>query len=100
MNIKEPINNKDYYDIKKGNTDNKTCILKFSECHDKYPLHELRKKDLKAFINYAKKVEKLQWALIKTDTGLKFEYLKTLEVPNTLEKDVKLFSMRIHKKRK
>ena len=44
------------YQLNCGSTDSKTCILKFSMCHDKYPLWELGKEELKEFIKLAKNV--------------------------------------------
>ena len=53
LSIKSPDNPK--FQLTNENSDNKKCILKFSMCHDKYPLWELQKEDLKEFIKFAKK---------------------------------------------
>lgn len=47
------------YNLKRENTDDRTGILKFSQCDEKYPLQELQKDELKAFISFAKMFESL-----------------------------------------
>ena len=42
------------YKLNCENNDDKTGLLKFSQCDEKYPLHELQKEELKAFISFAK----------------------------------------------
>lgn len=88
------------YLIKKGNesSDYKTCILKFSMCDDKYPLYNLNKNELKEFINFAKKVEKLTWNDIKSYSGLKYEVLNNMKMPSNISKDITIRSMRISEK--
>ena len=51
--IKKVNKDKAYYDVPKTNNDDKTAVLKFSMCDDKYPLHDLSKDDLKEFILFA-----------------------------------------------
>ncbi len=92
-------NNKDFnYNLKRENNDDKTGLLKFSECNEKYPLHELQKEELKAFISFAKTFEKLPWRTIKTFSGLKFENIPQLEMPDNIEKDITLSSLRVSDK--
>lgn len=85
------------YLIKKGNenSDYKACILKFSMCDDKYPLYNLNKNELKEFISFAKKVEKLTWNEIKSYSGLKYEVLNNMKMPSNISKDITIRSMRI-----
>ena len=42
-------------------TDDKFCTLKFSMCDSKYPMHELNSNEIKEFVSFAKKIEKIQW---------------------------------------
>ena len=92
-------NNKDFnYNLNRENNDDKTGLLKFSECNEKYPLHELQKEELKAFISFAKTFEKLPWRTIKTFSGLKFENIPQLEKPDNIEKDITLSSLRVSDK--
>lgn len=87
-----------YYNLKKDNNDDKTCVLKFSQCDDKHPLYELNKEELKSFVNFAKKVEKMPWRTIKTYNGLKFELLESIVKPDSIDKDILLSSMRVSQK--
>ena len=92
-------NNKDFnYNLNRENNDDKTGLLKFSECNEKYPLHELQKEELKAFISFVKTFEKLPWRTIKTFSGLKFENIPQLEMPDSIEKDITLSSLRVSDK--
>lgn len=96
--IKKANIDKAYYDVPKTNNDDKTAVLKFSMCDDKYPLHDLSKDDLKEFISFAKLFEKLQWRVIKTHGGLKYEQISELRKPDAIEKDITLSSMRVSQK--
>ncbi len=92
-------NNKNFnYHLNRENADDKTGLLKFSQCNEKYPLHELQKEELKAFISFAKTFENLPWRSIKTYSGLKFENIPQIEKPDSIEKDVTLSSLRISDK--
>ena len=57
------------YKLIRENNDDKTGILKFSQCDEKYPLYNLQKEELKEFISFAKKFERLPWRSIKTYKG-------------------------------
>ena len=88
-----------YYSLATENGNDRKCVLKFSHHDDnKYPLWELQKDDLKKFITYAKKVEKLSWQDIFVDKGLNYEKLPELVAPDYLEKNTMLYSMRASKK--
>lgn len=86
------------YKLCTNSNDDKRCVLKFSSCDDKYPLHFLNKEELKGFISYAKKIESLSWREIKTYSGLNFEALPELKKPDNLTPDITLFSMRVTQK--
>lgn len=93
------VEQKNKYQLKTESSDNKKCILKFSNCDEKnYSMQKLSSNNIKEFVSYAKKVEALTWAEIKSHTGLKFEMLPELEPPSFLSKDVTLFSMRVTQK--
>ena len=99
MAIKSSFDESKYYQLKKNNNDDKNCILKFSSCHDKYPLWELNKNELKSFIEYAKKVEGLLWQEIKVYKGLKYESLPNISPrPDNIDNDITLSSMRLSDK--
>ena len=87
--------NENYYKLNKTSSDDKKCILKFSMCDDKYPLHNLEKDELKEFVKYAKKVENLEWKEIKIDKGLKYETLPIKEKPQNISRDITIRSMRM-----
>lgn len=91
-------NNINAYELKKSTDDDKYCLLKFSMCDDKYPLYKLTKDELKAFINYAKKVEKITWKDIKVNKSLNYETLPNVPKPSNVPKDVTLTSMRMSQK--
>ena len=76
------------YNLNRENNDDKTGLLKFSQCDEKYPLQELQKDELKAFISFAKLFESLPWRTIKTYKGLKFENIPEIEKPDNIEKDM------------
>ena len=86
------------YKLNCENNDDKTGLLKFSQCDEKYPLHELQKEELKAFISFAKIFESLPWRTIKTYNGLKFEIIPQIKKPNEIKKDITLSSLRISDK--
>lgn len=96
LSIKSPDNPK--FQLTNENSDNKKCILKFSMCHDKYPLWELQKEDLKEFIKFAKKVESMEWKDIKRDKGLRYEELDNYDKPDNISNDVTIHSMRLSQK--
>lgn len=86
------------YSLKNNNTDDEKCILMFTQCDDKYPLWKLNSTELKEFISFAKKIESLPWRDIKTLSGLNFESLQNCKKPNSIDKDITLYSMRINQK--
>lgn len=69
LNVQKSFN----YNLNKNNNDDKYGILKFSSCHYKYPIYELKKDELKAFLNFAKLFESLLWREIKIYPSFKFE---------------------------
>lgn len=83
------------YILNRENNDDKTGILKFSNCDDKYPLYELQKDELKAFIAFAKQFEEMPWRMIKIYKGFKFENIPEINKPDSIEKDITLSSIRI-----
>ena len=88
-------NNKEFnYNLNRENNDDKTGILKFSQCDEKYPLQELQKDELKSFISFAKTFESLPWRTIKTYKGFKFESIPQIDKPDNIEKDITLSSIR------
>ena len=86
------------YKLNSNSYDNENCILKFSNCDKKFPLWNLNKTELKAFISFAKKIENLSWKEIKFYDGFNYEPLPNLTPPSNLEKDITLHSMRISQK--
>lgn len=89
----------EFYNLRKDNNDDKTCCLKFSSCDDnKYPLWRLKQEQLKMFISYAKKVEKLQWQEIYHYKGLNFEKIDNVNIPDYLDSSISIYSMRVDKK--
>lgn len=86
------------YELKKQSDDDKYCLLKFSQCDDKYPMYKLKKEHLKEFVNYAKKVENMTWKEIKIHPGLNYETLPELDKPDSIPKDSTLTSMRMSQK--
>ncbi len=99
MTIKRSFEEDRYYQLKTDNTDDKKCVLKFGSCHEKYPLWDLNKSELKNFIDYAKKVESLSWKEIKIYQGLKYENLPNINPrPDNIDNDITLSSMRLSNK--
>ncbi len=86
------------YKLNNSSTDNNTCTLKFSMCDDKYPIYNLNTNELKEFIKFAKKVEKLEWKDIKKDRGMRYEVLHNMRIPDNISKDVTIQSMRLSEK--
>lgn len=80
--------------------DDNLCILRFAYCHNKYPLEKLSAKELKAFINFCKKVEVMTWKEIKIDEGLNYETPKHFNVsmPDFFPKDATPVSLRASQK--
>jgi hypothetical protein len=60
----------------KNSDDDLCCCLKFTYCHKKYPLENLSYANLKSFVVFAKKIEKLTWKEIKINSGLCYEVIK------------------------
>ncbi len=86
------------YKLIHENNDDKTGILKFSKCDEKYPLCNLQKEELKEFIFFAKKFESLPWKSIKTYKSFKFENIPEILKPSNIEKDITLSSLRASEK--
>lgn len=84
----------------KKTNDDKICILRFKFCHDKYPLDKLSSNDLKAFINFCKKIEIMSWKEIKIDEGFNYETPKKFNhgMPNFFPTDATAVSFRASKK--
>ena len=80
--------------------DDEICIIKFANCHNKYPLEKLNSKELKSFIDFCKKIEKMTWKEIKIDEGLNYETPKYFKVsmPDLFPKDATAVSFRVTKK--
>lgn len=76
------------------------CILRFAYCHNKYPLEKLSGKDLKALMNFFKKIEVMTWKEIKIDDGLNYEIPKHFNVsmPDFFPKDATPVSFRVTQK--
>lgn len=89
---------KNPYELKKEGSDDLGCILQFSKCDSKNPLWELNKKELKAFIKFAKKVELMKWKDIKQDPGVRFEVLKNYKISADVPNDALITSMRLSNK--
>lgn len=98
MEILGPNNNN--YKLKIRNTDDdKQCRLRFIDCHKNYPLQNLNKKELKSFIEFAKKVEKQTWRNIKfDDRSLNYEVLKNKKLPDNSNGYIYCESMRVSQK--
>ena len=98
--MKYNLNQKKKFDYKliHENNDDKTGVLKFSQCDEKYPLYNLQKEELKEFISFAKKFESLPWRSIKTYKGFKFENIPEISAPSNIEKDITLSSLRASEK--
>ena len=94
LNSKKEFN----YSLNRLNNDGKTGILKFSQYDEKYPLYDLQKDELKEFISFAKKFESLPWRSIKMFKGFKFENIPNISMPDNLEKDITLTSLRVTEK--
>ena len=91
LNVQKSFN----YNLNKNNNDDKYGILKFSSCHDKYPIYELKKDELKAFLNFAKLFESLLWREIKIYPSFKFENIPQLKKPDSIDRDIILSSLRV-----
>lgn len=73
--------------------------MKFSHCDEnRFQLYELSKEELKTFVSYAKKVEKLPWQEIYHHKGLNYEKLNSINVPDYLDRNISIYSMRADKK--
>lgn len=87
------LNKKDYTD------DDKQCRLRFVDCHKKYPLENLQKRDLKDFINFAKKIERQTWKEIKfEDKSLNYEIIDDCQLPTNSNGIIKMESLRVNGK--
>lgn len=88
------------YKLKKESTDDdKQCRLRFIDCHKKYPLEELQKKELKNFIEFAKKIENQTWKQIKfDDKGFNYETIDNHKLPTNSNGVIKMESLRVNGK--
>lgn len=95
MNL--PNYNDNTYKIKRESTDdNKQCRLRFIDCHRKYPLEDLQKKELKNFIAFAKKIENKTWKEIKfDDNGFNYETINTKKLPTNSNGIIYMESLRV-----
>ena len=83
QNLNNFINDVGYnpYQLNTNKTDDdEICVLVFANCHNKYPLEKLSSKDLKSFIDFCKKIEKMTWKEIKIDEGFNYETPKHFNV--------------------
>ena len=80
--------------------DDEICKIKFAYCQDKFPLEKLGPKELKAFINFCKKIEIISWKDIKIDQGLNYETPRyfNVSIPDIFPKDATLVSFRANQK--
>lgn len=69
-------------------------------CDNKCCLSDWQGMELRLLIDSFKKVEKLTWQQIFTDTGLKWERNKNIaiQLPSNLPEDIKLYSFRVNQK--
>lgn len=81
---------------KESTDDDKQCRLRFVDCHKKYPLEDLQKKDLKNFIQFAKKIENKTWKEIKfSDNGFNYETIKDKKLPTNSNGIITMESLRV-----
>lgn len=85
------------YKIKRDSTDDdKQCRLRFIDCHKKYPLEDLQKKELKSFIAFAKKIESQTWRQIKfDDKGFNYETIANKKLPTNSNGIIEMESLRV-----
>ena len=89
----------EFYNLVTNNNDDNTCCLKFSSCDDnKFQLWKLKKEQLKMFVSYAKKIEKLPWQEIYHHNGLNYEKIDNINIPDYLDSSIPIYSMRVDKK--
>lgn len=90
----------DDYVLKKESTDDdKECRLRFVDCHKKYPLDKLNSRELKAFIEFAKKIEKKTWKDIKfKDNSFNYETIDNKELPTNSNGVIRMESLRVNGK--
>jgi hypothetical protein len=83
--------------LKRESTDDdKQCRLRFIDCHKKFPLEELNKKELKVFIQFAKKIEVKTWKDIKfNDNSLNYEIIKNKQLPLNSNGIIDMESLRV-----
>lgn len=95
--MKIPSYQSNIYKLKEESTDDdKQCRLRFIDCHKKHPLEDLQKKELKSFINFAKKIESQTWKQIKfEDKGLNYETISTKTLPTNSNGIINMESLRV-----
>lgn len=95
--MKLPNYQEDTYQIKRDSTDDdKQCRLRFIDCHKKYPLEDLQKKELKSFIAFAKKIESQTWRQIKfDDKGFNYETIDNKKLPTNSNGIIEMESLRV-----
>lgn len=99
MAIPSQLINNDYKLKKESTDDDKQCRLRFIDCHKKYPLEDLNKKELKGFIDFAKKIENKTWKEIKfSDNSFNYETIKNKKLPTNSNGFIYIESLRISEK--
>lgn len=76
--------------------DDKQCRLRFIDCHKKFPLEDLSKKELKGFIQFAQKIERKTWKDIKfNDNSLNYETIRNKKLPSNSNGIIDMESLRV-----
>lgn len=87
---------------KPKSTDHENCIFCFINYNDRFPLEELRKDNIKIFINELKRIESMTWHQILIDRGLNYESIPIKQLnytlPSNIPLDANICSMRFNKK--
>lgn len=92
-------NNNEYILKKQSTDDDKQCRLRFIDCHKKYPLEKLQKKELKSFIEFAKKIETKTWKQIKfEDNSFNYETISNHKLPTNSNGIIEMESLRVNGK--
>jgi hypothetical protein len=96
--MKIPSLQQNNYNLKKKEStdDDKQCRLRFIDCHKKFPLENLNKKELRGFIQFAKKIENKTWKDIKfSDNSLNYEIIKNKKLPSNSNGIINMESLRV-----
>ena len=76
--------------------DDKQCRLRFIDCHKRFPLEDLNKKELKGFIQFAQKIECKTWKDIKfNDNSLNYETIRNKKLPSNSNGIIDMESLRV-----